>query len=47
MAAGSGQVKALDSMIGADEATAPGLTGSAGTAAQGRGGMDAVIEISL
>jgi len=34
-------------MIGADEATAPGLTGSAGTAAQGRGGMDAVIEISL
>jgi peptidoglycan DL-endopeptidase CwlO len=43
VAASSGQVKALDSMIGADEATGPGLTATAGTAAQGRGGMDAVI----
>ena len=42
--ASGGQVTALDSVIGTDEGTAAGFTGSAEASARGRSGMDAVLD---
>ena len=44
VAASGGQVRALDSVIGADQGATAGLGGSADAAAAGRGGMDAVLD---
>ena len=42
--AAGNHVTALDSVIGADEGTAPGLDGSADQSRQGRNGMNTVVE---
>jgi len=44
VAASGGQVTAMDSVMGADQGTTEGLSGSAEASARGRGGMDAVID---